>query len=131
MSLVMLTVTDIFFPTSPNDVDNLVKFNISPIKPDRFFSNGMNYIKYHKILLTIAIGYFIWDAFFVDITYKCLVCMKCLKPRVKEFAQNQGTFTNEIKKIELDGLSTYNLLKNEDYKSVYLAYADFTSELGQ
>jgi|ETNmetMinimDraft_14_1059893.scaffolds.fasta_scaffold98160_1 hypothetical protein len=78
----------------------------------------------------VAIGYFIWDAFFVELTHKCLVCIKCIKPRVKEFAQNQGTFTDEIDKIELSGLSSYNLMKNEDYKNVYLAYADFTMELG-
>ncbi len=79
--------------------------------------------------MIVTMVYFVFDAFLFEWILKCLVFLSCIKPRVKEFAHNQGTFTEEIKKIELDGLSTYNLLKNEDYKGVYLAYADFTSKL--
>ena len=47
----------------------------------------------------------------------------------KEFAKNQGTFTEEIKRIEYGGLSTYDLCANDKYNGVYLSYADFTFNL--
>jgi len=42
--------------------------------------------------------------------------MCCKKKREAEFAEGQGTYRDEIKKIEMGGLSSYNMLKNEKYK---------------
>jgi hypothetical protein len=71
---------------------------------------------------------------FYDVFHTCFVAIQnkcCHSNKVKAFAKNQGTFTQELKMIEHGGLSTYDLLANDNYKGVYLAYADFTFNLGE
>jgi len=53
----------------------------------------------------------------------------CRKKREIDFAVGQGTYKEEIKKIEMGGLSSYNMLKNDKYKSVYAAYVQFAKKL--
>jgi len=42
------------------------------------------------------------------------------------FGKGQGTFSEERDKIEVDGLSSYRLTANEEYRKGYLAYGKFT-----
>ena len=86
MSLMMLTVGTIFFPTSPDGAAGVEAFESSPNTVERFFKNGMNYILYHKIALICSVVYIIFDMFLFDWIVACLEMCKCKKPHVKEFA---------------------------------------------